>query len=73
MFVDKTRQRGSVSECNLFFLVPSSFAKVRLMLDDVNQYKFIFDKEEICCQAFKIVPKSGKRHLIGYQRPIIFA
>lgn len=41
-----------------------------MMLD---QYKFIFDKEEICCQAFKIVPKSGKHYLIGYWGPIIFA
>ena len=73
MFDDKTRQRGSVSECNLSLLVSSSLAKVRLMLDDVNQYKFTFDKEEICCQAFKIVPKSGKRHSIGWTRPTIFA
>jgi hypothetical protein len=39
------------------------------MPDDVGsipRYKFSFDKEEICCQAFKIVPKSGKRYLIGY-------
>ena len=39
------------------------------MPDDVGsipRYKFIFDKEEICCQAFKIVPKSGKHYLIGY-------
>lgn len=62
-----------MSECNLSFLAPSSLAKVRLMLDDVNQYKFTFDKEEICCQAFKIVPKSGKRYLIGWIRPTIFA
>lgn len=54
-----------MSECNLSFLVPSSLAKVRLMLDDVNHYKFTFDKEEICCQAFKIVSKSGKRSMIG--------
>lgn len=43
------------------------------MLDDVNHYKFTFDKEEICCQAFKIVLKSGMRHVIGHIRPTIFA
>lgn len=62
-----------MSECYLSSLVPSNLAKVRLMLDDVIQYKFIFDKEEICCQAFKIVPKSGKHRLIGSLRPTIFA